>query len=183
MIWLASGSPRRRELLAWAGWTVDVRPADIDETRRPEHDPVTHALRLAREKAATGADDRIVVAADTIVHRGNELFEKPADGEEAGRHLRALSGGWHLVTTAVCVRLGLGEPFAVTTRVRFRTLGEDEIAAYVATGEAYGKAGAYAIQGVGGALVAEVQGSWTNVMGLPLEETDRALRALGARRG
>jgi septum formation protein len=172
---LASRSPRRRQLLEWAGITVDVQPSHIDETRRPSDDPVSHARRLAAEKAERVGPGRIVVAADTVVHVGDAIFEIPRDRDEARAHLVALSGRWHHVTTGVCVRGAAADVFAVTTRVRFRALPTPEIDAYLATGEADDKAGAYGIQGHGGALVAEVEGSWTNVMGLPLEQTLAAL--------
>jgi septum formation protein len=173
---LASASPRRRQLLEAVGITVDVRPSNVDETRDPAVAPVAHALDLARRKAAA-QDAPWVVAADTVVHVGDGMFDKPVDRDQAMAHLRALSGGWHAVTTGVCVRRPDGDrAFTVTTAVRFRTLSDAEIAAYVASGEADDKAGAYAIQGQGGALVAEIRGSYTNVVGLPLEETLNALR-------
>lgn len=181
-LWLASGSPRRRQLLTWAGFEVEAHPPDVDEGRDPADDPVTHAVRLASRKAAVGPDDRLVVAADTVVHLDDRLFEKPVDRDEARAHLRALSGGEHAVTTGVCVRRGAEQvAFPVTTRVRFRILTDTEIDAYLATGEADDKAGAYGIQGRGGVFVAEVAGCWTNVMGLPMEATLAALSALGAR--
>ena len=178
---LASGSPRRRDLLTWAGWQVVVRPQDIDETWTPGTDPVEHALALASGKAASAVasdpDPPLVLAADTVVHLGVRIFDKPQDRDQAAAHLTALSGRTHRVTTGVCLA-GAGRqplPFHVTTKVRFRTLSSIEIAAYLETGEADDKAGAYGIQGRGGALVAEVHGSWTNVMGLPLERTLAAL--------
>ncbi len=180
-LWLASGSPRRRQLLAWAGFEVEVRPPEIDETRPDDKPPVVHARDLAHRKAMTGPADRVVVAADTVVHRALTLFDKPLDRGEAAAHLRALSGGWHEVTTGVCVRGGGFErTFHVTTAVRFRALTEFEIASYLETGEADDKAGAYGIQGRAGGFVAELRGSWTNVMGLPVEEVLDALRACGA---
>lgn len=172
---LASASPRRRQLLQAAGIQIEVRPSNVDETRDPAVDPVSHALGLARRKAAV-QDAGWVVAADTVVHVDDRMFDKPTSRDEAAAHLRALSGGWHAVTTGVCVRRPDGEEaFTVTTRIRFRTLSEAEVLAYVASGEADDKAGAYAIQGLGGALVAEIRGSYTNVVGLPLEETLKAL--------
>jgi septum formation protein len=187
-LYLASRSPRRRELLELAGFAVDAHPSKADEARMPGDDPVSHARRLAERKAMTGPDDRVVVAADTVVSIRDAIFEIPTSRDEGAAHLRALSGGWHLVTTGVCVRAPgalVGRAslpaalFAVSTRVRFRALSEREIAAYLASGEADDKAGAYGIQGRGGALVAEIEGSWTNVMGLPLEETLQALRTFG----
>jgi septum formation protein len=177
-VWLASGSPRRRELLTWAGVTVDVHPTGVPEERVPGEDPVAWARRLALAKATHAQTERVVVAADTVVHRGDRVFDKPIDRADAAAHLAALSGGWHAVTTGVCVRRGeQATVLHVTTDVRFRTLSYDEITRYLATGEADDKAGAYGIQGHGGGFVAELRGSWTNVMGLPLEETLAAIRA------
>lgn len=180
MILLASRSPRRRQLLEWAGQPVEAAASDVDETRDPWDPPTKHARRLAIAKAATAPADRLVVAADTVVHQGDAIYEIPRDRAEAERHLRALSGRWHKVSTGVCVRRGDAQrAFVVTTEVRFRVLSDGEIAAYLATGEADDKAGAYGIQGRGGSLVAEVRGSWTNVMGLPLEETLGAIAEIG----
>ena len=170
-LWLSSGSPRRRQLLEWAGFSVEVHPPDVDETRRPDEPAIDMVQRLAADKCI-GPDDRIVVSADTIVHLGADVLGKPADDSEARSMLGALSGRWHDVTTGVAIRRqGQSEVFAVTTRVRFRTLSDGDIQRYVDTGEPRDKAGAYGIQGIGGALVAEVRGSWTNVMGLPVERT------------
>lgn len=185
-VWLASGSPRRRQLLEAAGLQVDVRPADVDESWDRADTPVEHAVRLARRKAATGPADRIVVAADTVVHLGAgdaaRIFDRSADRAEARAHLLAIEGRWHDVTTGVCVRRGDDErAFPVTTRVRMRALQLAEIERYLATGEADDKAGAYGIQGAGGGLVAELQGSYTNVVGLPVEETLAAIAELAGR--
>jgi septum formation protein len=160
-----------------------VRPAHLDESRRPHEDPVAWACRLAAEKASAVAHPgEVVVAADTVVHRGGEVFDKPRDRREARSHLASLAAGVHWVTTGVCVRSSTGaDVFGVTTAVRFRPLTEAEIDGYVATGEADDKAGAYGIQGRGGAFVAEVHGSWTNVMGLPLEAVIERLDTLGCR--
>ncbi len=172
---LASGSPRRRELLAAAGITVVVRPAHLDETRPDGISPIAHACDLARRKAETVPE--LAIGADTVVHRGDRLFDKPASRDEAAKTLRALSGDWHAVTTAVCVRSPVrSEVFHVTTDVRFRALTDADIERYLATGEADDKAGAYGVQGAGGSLVAEIRGSYTNVVGLPLEETLATLR-------
>lgn len=181
-ICLASRSPRRRDLLGWAGFDLEIRPSHADETRDPATPPVEHARTLAARKAAAVASDRPIVAADTVVHRDMAMFDMPADRAEARAHLEALSGGWHDVTTGVCVRRGDHvEVLHVTTGVRFRALSATELERYLATGDADDKAGAYGIQGPGGALIAEIRGSWTNVMGLPLEETIAALGRLGVK--
>ncbi len=174
-VWLASASPRRRDLLRWAGIDVVGRPAPVDEAPLDGEDPAAMAERLARLKCA-GPADEIVLAADTVVHLDGRSLGKPADPEEAHAMLRALAGRWHRVTTGVAIRTGSElHSFRVSTAVRFRALTDSAIARYVATGEPMDKAGAYGIQGVGGALVAEVNGCWTNVMGLPLERTLHAL--------
>lgn len=173
---LASGSPRRKMLLESAGWRAVVQPAHIDESVVPGILPESHATALAVAKARAVGDHPLVLAADTVVHRGGRIFDKPAHREEARAHLTALAGQWHRVTTGVCLRKnGLESTFSVTTDVRFRALDSDDIDRYLATGEADDKAGAYGIQGFGGALVAEIQGSYTNVVGLPLEEVLAAL--------
>ena len=178
-ILLASRSPRRREILEWAGFDVKVSPADIDETWNPTTDPVEHALNLARAKAVAINSQVLLLAADTIVHVDGHLFDKPTHEAEAVEHLHRLSGRWHHVTTAVCLRHAQQfRCFSETTQVRFRSLGAQEIRQYVASGEPMDKAGAYGIQGLGGNLVAEVKGSWTNVKGLPLEACLRELTSL-----
>lgn len=174
-IWLASGSPRRRQLLTWAGHEVVVHPTDIEEHWIDGEDPADAAERLAREKCQ-GPPDSTVLAADTVVHMGKHPYGKPVDAADARAMLLSLSGRWHQVTTGVAVRRGPRlHSFRVTTEVRMRTLSAAEIDRYVQTGEPMDKAGAYGIQGEGGALVAEVRGSWTNVMGLPVEATLAAL--------
>lgn len=175
-IWLASGSPRRRQLLEDAGWSVQVHPPQVDETRRPGEPPVAYALRLAQTKASPAPDDVVVVAADTVVWVGDKVYGKPSSRDDGARMLRELSGAEHHVTTGVCVRRGAdARTFEVTTRVRFRALTEAEIGRHLASGEGDDKAGAYAIQGRSGGFVAEVHGSWTAVMGLPMEQTLAAL--------
>ncbi|MEN0066593.1 MAG: Maf family protein [Myxococcota bacterium] len=184
-LWLASGSPRRRELLTALGYVFEARPTGIDETRRPGDDPVAHARRLAVDKAHAADADAgwVVLAADTVVHAGDAIYDKPTSRDEARAHLRAMSGGWHAVTTGVCVRHGTShDAFTVSTRVRLRTLLDSEIDRYLATGDADDKAGAYGIQSGGGVFVAELQGSWTNVVGLPLEPTVEALARAGVER-
>jgi len=180
---LASQSPRRRELLAQLGLFPEVRPALTDETPRPGEAPRDYVLRVAREKArAVGGE--VVLAADTAVVLGGEILGKPRDAEDARRMLRALSGTRHEVLTAVCVRraegaLGIELDAVVATAVRFLPLGPREIDWYVATGEPLDKAGAYALQGAGGAFVAAVEGSVSNVVGLPLAETAALLGRAG----
>lgn len=177
---LASASPRRRALLEGAGFVVMVRAPHVDESRDPTLGAVAWARSLAVRKARTGPPDKVIVAADTVVHVGDAVFDKPADRAEAVAHLRALADQWHSVTTGVCVRKGDDEQtFHATTAVRFRALPDAEIAAYVATGEADDKAGAYGIQGRAGAFVAELRGSYTNVVGLPLEAVITALAGRG----
>lgn len=165
--------------MEWAQIEVEVHPADVDETPHTAEDPVLYATRLARVKAASGPGDRTIVAADTVVHLDGDLLNKPVDVAQAADFIRRLSGRWHSVTTGVSVRRGEHErTFAITSEVRFRALTEAEIQAYAQSGEGLDKAGAYGIQGRGGSLVGEVRGSWTNVMGLPMEQTLSALREL-----
>lgn len=182
-VWLASGSPRRRTLLEWAGYTVHVHPPHVDEGHVPLEDPVIYARRLAREKVGTAPEHAVALAADTVVHRGGRLFDKPHDRAAAAATLAELSDGQHLVTTAVAVRRGPDmDLFHTTTEVWFRPLSAAEIAAYLETGEADDKAGAYGIQGRAAVFVSRVVGSWTNVVGLPVEACVPVLdRHLGAR--
>jgi septum formation protein len=180
---LASQSPRRRELLAQLGIALEVRPAHADESVRPGEPPRDYVLRLAREKArAVGGE--VVLAADTAVVLGDEVLGKPADPADARRMLEALSGTEHEVLTAVCVRRAGGATALeldalAATAVRFARLSPSEIDWYVGTGEPLDKAGAYAIQGAGGAFVLSVSGSVSNVVGLPLAETADLLRRAG----
>lgn len=169
-IWLASASPRRRDLLTWAGFDVAVHPPHLDESRHPHEAPVAYAERLAAEKVAGAPVGVVALAADTVVHRGDQLFDKPRDRADARDILARLAGGSHQVTTAVAIRGPAGsDRFHVTTDVTFRPLEPREIADYVASGEADDKAGAYGIQGRAAVFVADVRGSWTNVVGLPVE--------------
>jgi septum formation protein len=180
---LASASPRRASLLRSAGLDFDVRPADADETPLPDEHPRRYAVRVARTKAravARGAGD-VVLAADTVVALDGRILGKPTDAAEARATLGALSGREHRVHTAVVVVVeDRTHTCTVTTRVRFRALARHEIDAYVATGESFDKAGGYGIQGHGGALVARLSGSYTGVVGLPLEETLALLARAGA---
>jgi septum formation protein len=192
---LASSSPRRRELLTLAGYRFDVVPADIDESVVAGEDAIAYVERLAREKAVAVADaiadrhrDAVVVGADTTVALDGAIMAKPVDSADAARMLHLLSGRTHEVHTGVAVvAVVVGAPAGdttmvsrvVTTAVTFDKLSEADIATYVATGEPMGKAGAYAIQGFGGAYVSAVNGSVANVIGLPLVELRALLRAAG----
>ena len=180
---LGSASPRRLELLAQLGLVPDaVRPADIDETPGRGELPRPYCLRMARGKAAAvvaGADE-IVLAADTAVAMGRRILGKPADAGEAAAFLVALGGRRHRVITAVAVRRG-DRTWAreVITAVKFKRLSDDELNAYLASGEWRGKAGGYAIQGLAGAFVPWISGSFSAVMGLPVAETAHLLEAAG----
>ncbi len=180
---LASQSPRRRELLLQLGLTPEVRPAHADESVLPGEAPRDYVLRVARAKARA-VPGELVLAADTAVVLAGEVLGKPSDEADARRMLRALSGARHEVMTGVCVRRGAGSPAVeldavVSTEVLFARLSERAVDWYVRTGEPLDKAGAYAIQGAGGAFVAEVRGSVSNVVGLPLVETAALLASAG----
>lgn len=183
---LASASPRRIELLALVGITPDrVDPADIDETPLKDETPSRLAARLAVSKAeavAARSPDAVVLAADTVVAVGRRLLEKAADEAEARRFLKLLSGRNHRVFTGVAVAAGgTVRRRVVDTRVSFKVLSDAEIAAYVASDEWRGKAGAYGIQGRAGAFVTRLVGSYPAVMGLPLFETVNLLNGAGWR--
>ena len=180
---LASSSPRRRDLLRLAGLEPRLRTAAVDERVQPGEDPLCYVTRLAAAKArAVGRHPgEVVVAADTSVVLGGEVLGKPKDERDAASMLERMSGRTHLVATGVAVR-GVDDRCVqrvVTTQVHMAPLSPARIAAYVATGEPRDKAGAYAIQGRGAALVASIEGSWTNVVGLPLVETLNMLRDAG----
>jgi septum formation protein len=182
---LASGSPRRLALLAELGVPFQTVVSDVPETIDPRLDPEAQAIGLAERKAQVVASrlaTGIVLGADTIVVLDGGLLGKPLDDADAMRMLRRLSGREHSVVTGIAVvdaSTGSVNTSAVTSKVRFRALSEREIADYVATGEPHGKAGAYAIQGLGTGLVSAREGCFTNVVGLPLCETARLLRAAG----
>lgn len=182
---LASASPRRRDLLAAAGIPCEVAAQDVDEASWPGESPIAYVLRVARAKAsAYRGTCEAVLAADTTVALDGAILAKATDDDDAARTLARLAGRAHAVHTAVVLVAGETRlERVVTTEVVFRALGEAEIRAYVATGEPRDKAGAYGIQGRGGALVAEVFGSYTNVVGLPLAETLTMLRAIGVGAG
>ncbi len=177
---LASQSPRRRELLAGLGIPLVVRPAAADEAPRPGEAPREYVLRVAVAKAAA-VQGEVVLGADTAVVLGERILGKPRDSGEAAAMLRSLSGRDHVVLTGVHVRRHDG-PFAeavVASQVRFASVSEAAIDWYLGTGEPLDKAGAYAVQGVGGAFVREISGSVSNVVGLPLAETLELLRRVG----
>jgi nucleoside triphosphate pyrophosphatase len=168
---LASASPRRHELLSQIGVRFEVRVPDIDESPVEGEDPVAYVRRLAIGKAAaiSTAPDELVIAADTTVDLDSVIMGKPNDDDDARSMLRRLSGQTHRVHTGVAVRLGARELADVcTTLVTFVSLDEATIDWYLATGEPLGKAGSYALQGAGAALVSGVDGSVSNVIGLPL---------------
>jgi septum formation protein len=180
---LASASPRRRDLLNLIGIVHEVRPANIDETMRPDEVPRRHAERLAREKASAIAmrdPDLITIGADTIVVVDGNVLGKPVDKEDAARMLGMLSGREHTVITAVAVSRGKKLRSSVEeVQVTFRSLGKDEIDAYIATGEPMDKAGAYGIQGYGATIVERVEGDYFAVMGLPLVRLVGLMRDVG----
>jgi septum formation protein len=182
MLVLASASPRRRELLAQAGFSFDVHPAHIPENPLPNEDPIAYVTRIAREKAQfvftrlsanhapqSPESPLVVLGADTTVTLDNQILGKPSDPADAARILRLLSGRTHRVITGVAlVTANSTEVAAEVTAVRFLTLSDEEIAAYVATGEPMDKAGAYAIQGRAARWIPRIEGDYFNVVGLPI---------------
>lgn len=185
---LASASPRRRELLNQAGYVFEVRAMDVPEQQRCGETPEQYGLRvaLAKAHAAFSAEaeqnEVVVIAADTEVALGTQVLGKPQDVADAVRMLRELSDGTHLVYSALAaVRAGQEESLLQTSAVSFRAISGREIDEYVASGEPFGKAGAYAIQGRAAAFVKELRGSYTGVMGLPLFETCELLSRFGVR--
>jgi len=186
MLYLASKSPRRAELLARLGLDFGVLDLDIPEHRQPNEPAEEYVRRVAREKAGAGlltvmsVPHALVLGADTEVILGDEVFGKPRDAADAAAMLRRLSGRTHQAVTAVSLVSAGREAQAVSvSEVSFAELGEDEIAAYVATGQADGKAGAYGIQGAAERFVRHLSGSYSGVMGLPLFETSRLLKSFG----
>ncbi|RJX33139.1 MAG: septum formation inhibitor Maf [Desulfarculus sp.] len=168
---LASASPRRQELLARVGLRFAVTAAQVDENLLPSEGAKAAAQRLAglKARAVERRPGQAVLAADTLVVLGPDILGKPADAFQAAEMLRLLSGREHQVVTGFCLRDDQGQASGLgLSIVRFRELRPAEIAAYVASGEPLDKAGAYAVQGLGAALVSEVGGSYTNVVGLPL---------------
>ena len=180
---LASASPRRQELLTQAGYTFEVKPAHVNEDLLADENPITYVVRLARDKAqavfaAVSDPDAIVLGADTTVTLDSHILAKPEDATDAARMLRLLSGRMHRVITGVAVATAKStEVAAEVTGVQFLTLSEEEIAAYVATGEPMDKAGAYGIQGLAAKWIPRVEGCYFNVVGLPLALVSAMLEA------
>ena len=179
-LYLASKSPRRRELLQQIGVMHEVIEADVVEVPRTQESPSTYVQRLAREKAEAGYASvkrlqlaaKPVLGADTIVVINNEILEKPRDAEHAAIMLRTLAGATHQVMTAVAMVSDEKQAIKLSvTDVVFRALADDEIAAYWQTGEPQDKAGGYGIQGLGAVFVQQIRGSYTGVVGLPIEQT------------
>jgi septum formation protein len=191
---LASASPRRRELLAQAGYSFEVQVSSVDESRRPGEEAIPFATRLAREKAQQVFAQRqskvvaplLVLGADTVVVCDGEVLGKPVDAEDAVRMLLLLSGRTHHVVTGVAVTGGLGPPAvlevaAEITQVTMCTLSPQEVSHYVAGGEPMDKAGAYAIQGYAARWVPRISGCYFNVVGLPLALVASLLEAVELR--
>ena len=185
-IYLASGSPRRRELLQQIGVTFQVLGADLDETALPGESPVAYVSRLAQAKATLGWERSRdsggvpVLAADTAVVLDARILGKPADMNDAIAMLLQLSGRAHQVLTAVALRTAAGLQVKVShSTVTFRTIDSSEARAYWETGEPCDKAGAYAIQGYAAVFISDLNGSYSGVMGLPLFETAALLEAAG----
>ncbi len=190
MLHLASQSPRRRELLARLGVDFGLVEVDVPEQRAPGEPPEDYVRRVAREKAGAGllevvaVPGAVVLGADTEVVLDDEVFGKPRDAADAAAMLRRLSGRTHEVISAVSlVSAGREAQVVSISRVGFAPLDEQEIAAYVASGEPMGRAGAYAIQGGAERFVSRLEGSFSGVMGLPLHETARLLHDFGIRTG
>jgi septum formation protein len=182
-LFLASQSPRRRELLHQLGLRFDVLDVDVPEQRMPGESPEDYVSRVAREKAGAGlmqvaaVEGALVIGADTEVVLDDEVFGKPSDADAAAAMLARLSARAHRVISVLwCVNAGREEHAINTTTVEFAPLSAEDIAIYVATGEAFGKAGAYGIQGRAAAFIRRIDGSHSSVMGLPLHETARVLK-------
>lgn len=185
---LASGSPRRAEILRNAGFAFEVWPTNADESRLPDEQAADYVLRLAREKATIAArqmpaqsDQSVCIGADTTVVLGKHLLGKPESIEEARWMLRELSGQTHEVLTGIALVTTPNQrelTHVETTRVTFAVLSENEIESYIASGEPFDKAGAYGIQGLAGKYVTRIEGCYFNVMGLPVSRLWRMLRDL-----
>ena len=186
MLILASASPRRRELLTQAGFEFQIHPAHIPEDPHPNEDPIAYVTRLARQKAeaifsqlSPNHADLTVLGADTTVTLDNHIIGKPENEEDAARMLHLLSGRTHRVITGVAiVTASRTEVAAEVTAVQFLTLSEEEIAAYIATGEPNDKAGSYAIQGHAARWIPRIEGCYFNVVGLPISLVSTLLQSL-----
>ncbi len=182
---LASQSPRRRELLESVGLPFDVVPSHVPEEHATGESPDAYVTRLSRDKAraiSASHADRWVIAADTIVMLGNQLLEKPADEADARRMLSLIAGRTHVVHTGVtlhCAEQDYLDTQVAQSEVQMLPLTADEVAWYAATGEPLDKAGAYAVQGVGSMFIQSVNGSYTNVVGLPLAMLFEMLKRAG----
>ena len=185
---LASGSPRRKEMLTRLGIEMTVIPSHVNEDELPGETPEEHVVRLSIDKAKEVAEradvaGRWFIGSDTIVLQNNKILGKPADDADAARMLRALSGSSHQVLSGYAIfDRQTGELVAdvVSTSVNFRELTESEIAGYIASGEPLDKAGSYAIQGIGGVFVESIDGSYNNVVGMPLCQVVQVLKRMGA---
>jgi septum formation protein len=187
-IYLASRSPRRGELLRQIGVEFLVLPSDVDESVLPGEAPEHYVLRLAREKAIVCARNIAerglavmpVLAADTTVCADGEILGKPESDEEANAMLHRMSDRWHTVHTGIAIAFESRVEVALSsTQVEVALLSENEIAAYIATGEPHDKAGAYGIQGLAGTFIRRIEGSYSGVMGLPVYETAQLLKKFG----
>ncbi|MDO4696685.1 MAG: Maf family protein [Neisseria sp.] len=189
-VYLASGSPRRREILENLGFSVERLSSDIDETPFANENAERYVLRMAQEKNRAALHIRQathdtpppfpVLSADTAVALNGYILGKPENNRQAAEMLRSLSGGTHQVLTAVCISFqGRTKHCVQISNVFFKTLSETEIAAYIRSGEPTDKAGAYGIQGLGGVFIDHLSGSFTGVMGLPVRETCALLSDLG----
>lgn len=181
---LASGSPRRRELLTQMGLTFEVRPVDADESLTPGLSPQEQVKLLSLKKARAAAEafgpEPVILTADTVVVLDDYILGKPRDEADAKKMLRALSGRHHLVLTGVTVMQGPSHKTrCVSTEVHFRDLSDSEINAYIASKEPNDKAGAYGIQGLGALFVEKLVGDYFNVVGLPILTTGQLLRTFG----
>jgi septum formation protein len=184
---LASASPRRAELMRAAGYEFEIVVAEVDERARPDETPSPYVRRLAADKSAAvqaalkgcATSDTIILGADTTVVVDGEILGKPQDDEEAAAMLRRLSGRHHEVLTGISIRQGAYELGRVeTTAVWFSVLTKEDILWYVASGEGRDKAGAYAIQGLASRFIPRIDGSYSNVVGLPVAAVDELLRSV-----
>lgn len=176
---LASGSPRRKEIMKNAGYDFEVKTSSADETLpdKIEADEAVKYLAEIKGNAVNADENTLVVSADTVVALDGKILGKPKDKADAFSMLSSLSGRTHTVLTGVCVRLGEKKTvFCESTRVKFYPLSDGEIEAYIATGEPFDKAGAYGIQGKGALLVEKIDGDYLNVVGLPMARLDRVMR-------